>query len=351
MLVLGLMSGTSLDGLDMALCEFDWLNNTYTYKVLKAQTVVYSRQWKQRLAASKDGSAQNYFENDARYARYVAAQINEFLSATSFKPDIIASHGHTIFHQPKLGFTTQIGSGAVIAAETGLTTVCDFRILDVALGGQGAPLVPFGDKHLFGSYAACLNIGGIANISLEDESGKRIAYDICEANMLLNYLAETNDLAFDAGGQLARSGKADKDLLAKLNALPYYSHAGAKSLGREWFEAQVLPFFKDGMPHLNDALATATEHVANVIANDLEKYALKNVLVTGGGAFNEFLIERIKAQTRCEIIIPEPLIVNFKEALIFAFLGYLRIRQQANTLATVTGAKKDSIGGAVYLGG
>lgn len=345
--VIGLMSGTSLDGLDMALCEFEAQANTFNYSILKAKTINYSQAWKEKLTNVKNTSAEQYFKLNAEYGKFIAENINEFLKGVGEIPNAIASHGHTVFHQPHFGFSTQIGCGATIAANTGIATVCDFRSLDVANGGQGAPLVPIGDKLLFGNYEACLNIGGIANISFNDKNGNRIAYDICEANMLLNYLAEKTGQDYDKGGELARSGKVNADLLTKLNSQNYYSQTGAKSIGREWFEKTILPLIENTGLAIKDLIATATEHVAQIIANDLADK--KNVLVTGGGAFNSFLVERIKAKTNCEIIIPHAETINFKEALIFAFLGYLRLTEKTNTLSSVTGAKYDSVGGAVYL--
>jgi anhydro-N-acetylmuramic acid kinase len=348
MLILGLMSGTSLDGLDLAICEFERYEGEYRFKIKAAKTSLYSALWKNRLTEIKNVSAEAYFEWHALYGKYIAEEANTFLKATGLKPDAIASHGHTVFHQPALGFSTQVGCGATIASYTQTTTVYDFRSLDVASGGQGAPLVPIGDKLLFGNYAACLNIGGIANISFDDLSGKRTAFDICEANMLLNYLAEKTGKAFDRAGEMARSGKVNDALLNKLNAIGYYSQKGAKSIGREWFEKNILYLVDDKNMPVNDLLATSTEHIAQVIANELNDQKIKNVLLTGGGVFNTFLVERVKLKTSGEIIIPKDEIINFKEALIFAFLGYLRLNNSINTLRSVTGALNDSIGGAVY---
>lgn len=348
MIVLGLMSGTSLDGLDLALCEFKRQEGSYSFKLLAAKTVEYSVLWKKRLNALKLSSAEHFFEMHAAYATFCAEEIKLFLKAAQITPRCIASHGHTVFHQPKAGFSTQLGCGATIAAQTGITTVCDFRNLDVALKGQGAPLVPIGDKFLFSEYAACLNIGGIANISFDLEE-KRIAYDVCEANMLLNNLAERNGKAYDNGGQMARAGKVNAELLEKLNNQNFYMQRGAKSLGREWFEANVENQLDPSMS-VNDLLATATEHVAMILSAELNRLQLKNILVTGGGAFNKFLLERIRANTSCKITVPKEEIVNYKEALVFAFLGYLRLSGRTNTLASVTGADRDSIGGAVYQG-
>lgn len=347
MIVLGLMSGTSLDGLDLALCEFDCISGSFSYKIIAGKTIAYSASWKKRLNEIKTASAVTYFALHSAYGKYIAEEINVFLKAAEIKPDAIASHGHTIFHNPGAGFTSQLGCGATIAAFTGITTVCDFRSLDVALGGQGAPLVPIGDRFLFPEAEACLNIGGIANISFDNEKGGRIAYDVCEANMLLNFLSERVGKAFDKGGEIAKTGIIDAALLEKLNGLEYYNRKGAKSIGREWFEEHIEKLL-DTNKQVNDLLATGTEHIAAIIATELNNLRIKKLLVTGGGAFNSFLIQSIRSKTSCEIQIPKEEVINFKEALIFAFLGYLRLNENTNTLASVTGATRNSVGGAVY---
>lgn len=341
------MSGTSLDGTDLALCTFGEESGSYSFKILKAKTIPYPAIWKQRLTSISNASAEKYFAMDALYAQYLAKLVNDFLTGAARKPVAIASHGHTIFHQPRAGFTTQIGSGAVIAAHTRITTVSDFRSLDVALGGEGAPLVPIGDRLLFGDYDACLNLGGIANISF-DRKGKRVAYDICVANMLLNYLAESLGADYDKDGELAAAGRANKPLLEKLASLDYYTRSGAKSVGREWFEKQVLPVFESSRISPHDQLATATEHIAQVLADELGRIKPGQVLVTGGGAFNKQLIGLLRQKCSSEIVLPSHEIINFKEALIFALLGHLRLKRKTNTLASVTGARRDSVGGAVY---
>jgi len=354
MTVLGLMSGTSLDGLDLALCAFDHHPSGYAFTLLKADTLSYSPHWKEELAGVKRATAEEYFSLHARYGNFIGHAVNTFLKDVPHRPEIIASHGHTVFHQPERGFSTQTGCGATIAAVTGITTVCDFRSTDVAYGGQGAPLVPIGDRHLFANYHACLNLGGIANISFETPAG-RIAYDICEANMLLNHLAEKAGHAFDRAGAIARSGRVIPSLLDVLNGQSYYSQSGARSMGREWFEKNILHLIETTSAPVHDLLATATAHVAHIIARELAAHHIKNVLVTGGGAFNTFLLESIYANLQaaahsCELILPSAEIINFKEALIFAFLGYLRMHNQVNALSSVTGAARNSIGGAVYLG-
>ncbi len=349
MTVLGIMSGTSLDGLDLALCEFEVYGLGFRYKIKAAKTLDYSVVWKKRLTDVKNAGAEDYFALHATYGRFIAEEVKVFMKASGVIPDALASHGHTVFHQPAKGFSTQIGCGATIAVHTGITTVCDFRSVDVANGGQGAPLVPIGDQLLFNEYEACLNIGGIANISFTDKTGKRVAYDLGIANMLLNYLAEKMGLSYDKGGKLARAGKVDANLLSELNGLDYYTQKGAKSMGREWFEKEIKTRIDASALTTEDLLSTCTEHVACQIAKELSEKNIGKVLVTGGGAFNTFLLERLRAQTTSEIVLPRDEIINFKEALIFAFLGYLRLTEKTNTLHSVTGAKTNSIGGAVYL--
>jgi len=349
MLILGLMSGTSLDGLDLALCEFKKDGGQLDFKIVNAETIPYNANWKNNLSQAKHLSTEAFFQLHSQYGKWMGTEVNWFLSKNNLKVDAIASHGHTVFHQPQFGFTTQIGCGANLAAATKIKTVCDFRSMDVALKGQGAPLVPIGDELLFGDYEACLNIGGIANISYR-ENGKRVAHDVCEANMLLNYLSEKLGKAYDESGAMARSGQVNSNLLENLNELPFYKIKKAKSLGREWFENEVLTLINKFEIKIEDLLATAVEHIADIISNELNEKKLTNVLVTGGGAFNHFLIERTQSKTSCELVIPSTEIINFKEALIFAFLGYLRLNNQVNTLASVTGASANSIGGAVYLG-
>lgn len=342
------MSGTSLDGLDLALCDFT--DNGMSFKIVKAVTIEYSTDWKNKLRSVHQYTAEAYAELNFSYGKYIGEEISKFLNANQVKADAVASHGHTVFHQPQLGFSTQIGSGAAIAAYSGLTTVCDFRSLDIALGGQGAPLVPIGDKLLFKDHAACLNIGGIANISYDNEHGERKAFDVCVTNMVFNYLAEKKGRSYDKDGLIAESGHVIQTLLHYLNNLEYYKQKGARSLGFEWFEKYFLSLINKFKDHsIDDLMATFNEHAAIEIANVLNENHLKNVLITGGGAYNKKLIANIKNKTTSHLIIPDETIINFKEALIFAFLGYLRLTEQTNTLSSVTGAKQNSIGGAVYL--
>ena len=351
------MSGTSLDGIDLALCDV----SEHGYKILAAETVPYYEEWKQRLSTLENASAYEYALANVELGHHYGKVINRFLKGRQ-RPEAIASHGHTIFHQPAKGLTTQIGDGDAIAAETGLPVVFNFRTLDVALGGQGAPLVPIGDELLFGRYDACLNLGGIANVSYRECKGvqgsagecRRVAYDICPCNMALNRLAAMLGYPYDKGGVNARGGQVHTCLLHELDALDYYAATGPKSLGKEWFVAQFWPVVKNfigvvpSLSKVRDALATVSAHIAMQIGRVLEANGIGSLLVTGGGAYNSYLIEQIgDYRPEVEITVPDKLIVEYKEALIFAMLGYLRLTGKVNTLSSVTGAKCDSIGGNI----
>lgn len=342
MRIVGMMSGTSLDGVDMAVCDIDKTG----YNVLAATTVPYPAEWRERLSTLEHASAYDYALAHAELGHYMGRLVRNFLDESGLSAEAVASHGHTIFHQPHLGLTTQIGDGDAIAAECGLQVISNFRTLDVALGGQGAPLVPIGDRLLFGRYDACLNLGGIANISYDNSDSQRIAFDICPCNMLLNRLATRLGLDYDPDGENARRGNVDTALLATMDALPYYRQAPPKSLGKEWFMANIWPLFALG--ETTDLLRTAVEHTAKQTAKVVNQQQLKTMLVTGGGAHNTFLIKCLR--TLCPgtaITVPDPLTVDYKEAIVFALLGYLRLTGQTNTLRSVTGASSDSIGGTL----
>ena len=343
--VLGLMSGTSLDGLDLAFCEFEE-GKEWKFKIVEAETINYSEHFIQLLLASEKATAIEYFYNEVEYSRFTAQCCTSFIRKHGLVPDLISAHGHTIFHQPKKGITKQMLDGSIVAATTNITTVCGFRNNDVALGGQGAPLVPIGDALLMGNYDCCLNLGGIANISYQ-EKNKRLAFDVCPANMGLNYLASKVELEYDKDGALAKSGKIDETLLKDLNSLLFYQTAPPKSLGKEWFVEYFKPMIDSEKIKLVDIMCTVVEHIAVQIAKVSTKN--KSMLVTGGGAFNGYLMGRIKANTNTEIILPDKRLINFKEAMIFAFLGLLKFKGQINSLSSVTGAKKDSSGGVIYF--
>lgn len=348
-LIAGLMSGTSLDGLDIAICRFRGKNEGWSYEVLEAVTVAYPETMRKKLASVMKGTAEELAAFDAAFGAYSGEQVKKLIGQRKKKIDLIASHGHTIFHQPGKCFTTQIGNGAYIAAASGIPVVSDFRTMDVALGGQGAPLVPIGDKLLFEQYEYCLNLGGIANISF-DRLGKRIAGDICPVNIVLNALAEEKGKHYDKDGRLAAKGKPNAALLKKLNQLSFYKSKFPKSLGREWVEREVFPILHHTTISTEDKLATVCEHIALQIAATLNREKPSALLITGGGALNKYLVERIGAAcgSKIKVIVPDPLIVSYKEALIFAFLGLKRILGESNALSSVTGASRNSVGGALY---
>lgn len=347
--VIGMMSGTSLDGLDIACCSFSSFGDKWMYKIESAVTLPYTMEWKTRLAGVENGTAVDLALTDSEFGHYLGEQAKKFIRTHHLRPDFIASHGHTIFHQPHRRMTFQIGSGAAIAAQTGLPVVCDFRTLDVALGGQGAPLVPIGDRHLFGDHTYCLNLGGFANISYESNR-RRVAFDVCPANIVLNRLAGQAGMEFDRDGLLAASGSLDHGLLKRLDLLPYYAQKPPKSLGKEWVLSEVLPILDTSSIPLKDQLDTFCHHIAGQVAAACDRKRKGTLFVTGGGAFNPFLMKLIREKTNHEVIIPDDRTVAFKEALVFAFLGVLRIQGQPNTLRSVTGAARDTIGGAVYSG-
>jgi len=342
---IGVMSGTSLDGLDIAAVKFRLTDGKWSFKLKEATTILYPDSWKDALKYTADLDDEVLTELDLKYGRYIGEQVLAFLQKTNFKPDLIASHGHTVFHQPEKSFTLQIGSGAQIADQTNILTVADFRSQNVALGGQGAPLVPIGDRLLFSEFEYCLNLGGFANISFEAHD-RRIAFDICPVNIVLNALAEKHGRSFDKDGELGKQGKLIPELLERLNNLAFYHKAAPKSLGREWVDVQFMPEFKKVSYPEFDMIRTIYEHAAMQIANAASDEG--KMLVTGGGAFNTFLIERMKEHSISTLVLPDKNIVAFKEAIIFAFLGVLRLMDIPNCLASVTGAERDHSSGIIF---
>jgi anhydro-N-acetylmuramic acid kinase len=345
--VVGMMSGTSLDGTDLILCRFHRDKGKWNYKIHSAETFDYSPQWKKKLSEAIDLKAESLLLLNNEYGMYLGKLVNKFLTAENLAVDLVASHGHTIFHQPDRMLTYQLGSGAAIAASCQITTVSDFRTMDISLGGQGAPLVPVGDELLFNDYQFCLNLGGFANISNLKE-GTRIACDICPVNFVSNNLALRAGYEFDKEGLLGSRGKIIPELVDKLNALDFYTKPGPKSLGREWVESAFFPVFERVESSPEDLLRSVYEHIAIQISNYINHYEPGKVLVTGGGAFNNFLMELIQQRSKSSLMVPDKQLVKFKEALIFAFLGLLRYLNRINCLASVTGARSDSSSGIVH---
>ena len=342
----GLMSGTSADALDVCCASFDRQEGRWTFRIDAARSYPYPPELRRKLVQEvQQMQARDFVAFHSAYGRYLGEKVNGFLKETGLRPQLIASHGSTVFHQPAQGIMFQIGDGAAIAAVTGIPTVSDFRRLDIMLGGQGAPLVPSGDNLLFGQYDYCLNIGGFSNISYK-EGERRIAFDISPVNYVINRFCRSIGLEMDRDGEIAARGTVDASLLERLNALDYYARVAPKSLGREWVEQEVFPLLDAAPLPLEDLLRTFYEHCAVQLARVVSPG--RRILVTGGGAYNRFLIGRMEARSGCSLIIPEPAIVEFKEALIFAFLGVLYALDEPSCLRSVTGAGKDNIGGMLF---
>lgn len=344
--VIGVMSGTSLDGIDVAYCTFSKQDNNWDYNIIDAHTYKYPQNWKERLSNAHNLCKTDLNEFDREYGIFTGRTINKFLENKNYHVDIIASHGHTVLHEPDKGICLQIGNGVSIYKETGIKVVNNFRALDVSLGGQGAPLVPIGDELLFGEYLYCINLGGFANIS-ENINEKRIAYDICPVNIVINLLANKLNLEFDENGALGRKGNIIPPLLNDLNNIDYYKQKAPKSLSREWLESSFLPIITKYENTTEDIIITIYEHIANQINFSTINNNTGDILLTGGGANNHFLIELLQKRIKHNIIIPEKELIEFKEALIFALLGVLRIRNEVNCLSSVTGASRDCSGGEI----
>ncbi|WP_296622753.1 anhydro-N-acetylmuramic acid kinase [Marivirga sp.] len=346
---IGLMSGTSLDGLDIAFCRFELLpHQKWKWEIIDCETKQYPEDIKTKLSESISLSGLELHHLDVDLGKWMGKSVKEFIAKNKLKVDFIASHGHTVFHMPENQLTLQIGNPNFIHAITEHPVISDFRTLDMAKGGQGAPLVPIGDALLFNEYDFCINLGGIANLSYETQAKKRLAYDICACNILLNRLAKLKDLEYDDKGLIAKSGKIINSLLEEWDSFSFLKKEFPKSLGIELIEPEILSKIDTSKYKVEDMLATGIEHIASQISNTL--LSAKNggkVLLTGGGAFNEFLIERLqsKLDENYEIVVADQKTVDYKEALIFAFLGVLNVRNEWNTLASVTGAQSNSISG------
>lgn len=357
--VLGIMSGSSLDGLDLAFVEFHETSGKWTYEFRQTACYPYSTDWVDNLKGATSLSAREYQLLHTAYGRYIGEQVNRFVEENnlSFQVQLVSSHGHTTFHIPASRTTVQLGDGASIAAITGLNVVSDLRAMDVALGGQGAPIVPIGEKLLLPQYELLLNLGGIANLSFHRQSAY-IAFDICAANRVLNLLAAQLNLPYDDRGAIAATGSLDHSLLDQLNQLGYYAKPYPKSLANEFGTEEVYGLISNRGLAIKDALHTYTEHMAIQIRNSIgqllvEPGAPVKMLVTGGGAHNDYLLSRIQScllEWNVEVVKPDDQLVNYKEALIMALIGTLRWRENNNTLASVTGASRNSIGGAVWIG-
>ena len=340
------MSGTSLDGLDLVYVNFE-KKEKWNYKVLNSITYKYSKEWLIRLKSSIGLCKSDLVKLDQEYTLLLSKQILRFINEFSINDiDAVSSHGHTVFHDPANNYTYQIGNLAEISKETGYKVICNFREQDVRLGGQGAPLVPVGEKYLFNEYDSCINLGGFANISKTLDE-KLIAYDICPVNTVLNYLSNKINLDFDKDGEISKNGSLIEDLYIKLNKLDYYHNNHPKSLGIEWVNLKIKPLLDEYPNQAEDLLHTFTHHIAEQVSNNTIDE--KNVLITGGGAKNKFLIDLINKRLNNNVIIPDNTLIDYKEAIIFGFLGLLKLLNINNCYSSVTGSSKDHCSGEIFF--
>lgn len=358
MKIVALMSGSSLDGLDIAYMEIIQENTSINWNLIVAELSPYTAIWKDRLFSLPKESALTYVMTKADYSVLIADTVKKFILSNKLSPDIISWHGHTIYHRPLDFLSEQIGEGGIMASITGVKTVTDFRINDIALGGQGTPIAPIVEEYFFQNYDYCLNLGGIANISIRTEN-KIAAYDICPANQLLNYLCIPFQKEYDENGNLARKGNCDPGLLSLLGEEEYYSLSFPKSLDNNWIREVYFPILDKCSISNEDKLATVVRFICDMIIKDLIELQKTwfnkdntKLLVTGGGSHNLYLIELLKLELsviNIELIVPSKNIIDYKETILMGLMGYLRIQEKSNVLSSVTGATKDSIGGAVYL--
>lgn len=342
------MSGSSLDGLDLAMCSFSYQNKKWFFNILYAKTVSFPEELKIELGEASNYNNSKLNNLDIRFGKYIGKEAAKFIHESGIKPVLIASHGHTIKHEPENGFSLQIGNGLEIVKETGIMCINDFRNKDIKLGGQGAPLVPIGDKLLFGEYDACMNIGGIANISFEKDD-ERIAFDICGANQMLNAISKQTGRDYDHNGEMAILGKMNVDLFNLLNSDDYFSETYPKSLSNQYVKEKFTnPSLEFDCP-VQDKLYTVCKHIAYQTKRAITGMNINNILLSGGGTKNKFLTKAIQRECLKEIIIPGERLIDFKEALIFAFMGVLRFRHETNCLSSVTGASRDCSGGTINL--
>lgn len=354
--VLGLMSGSSLDGLDIAYVHLEEIRGAWTFSIEAAECIPYSEEWVEKLRTAKDGTVPEFLRLHTAYGHYLGDACSAFIArhALDHRVDFIASHGHTIYHNPAEKTTGQLGDGAAIAAVTGLPVISDLRAVDVALGGQGAPIVPVGDRFLFSDYDYLLNIGGIANITLKKPDGSMLAFDVCAANRILNVLAQRAGRAYDDRGDLAASGELLLETLIQLNSHEYFRRPAPKSLSNEAADALAFPALLQSEHTIPGLLRTMVEHIAEQVAGALHDYSEGRggkMLVTGGGAFNDFLVGRLAHEcghAGVEVVVPGAPVVKFKEALVMALIGALRWREEVNVFASVTGAERDSVSGALW---
>lgn len=351
--IVGVMSGSSLDGIDLALCTFSGFDKKFKWSIDRAETVAYDKDWINRLKRVPNMQAREFVQTDYDFGYLIGKLVKQFIGKEEVL--LVASHGHTVFHQPETKMTCQIGHGAAIAGSSGMITISDFRSTDIGLGGQGAPITSMFDVYALRHYDMLLNLGGISNITLLNEGKGIQAFDIGPCNQLLNHLASQTGSKYDQDGNTARTGKVDEELLARLLRDPYFDKKLPKTLDNQYIVNNFISVLDESDTHLPDKLRTVSEMIAVSIRNDIERYfihskLISGILLTGGGANNTFLTDLLGSYLpQLDLVIPEKTFIDFKEALMIAFMGYLRINGMINVLSAVTGASMDNIGGAVYL--
>ncbi len=354
------MSGSSLDGVDLAYCHFSTDGKDIRYDLKIAETIPFSPSWMTRLKHLPTQNALTFVKTHTYFGHYLGELVNGFIKKHQIEVDFIASHGHTIFHAPDKRFTTQIGDGGAMAAITQRTVVCDFRTQDIAIDGEGTPIAPAADRFLFSDYDFCMNIGGIANITC-NANGKIIAFDIASANQVLNAMANILDLEYDKNGALAQQGEVNTEILAELATFDYFKNSYPKSIANAWIQTQIIPIYLAIDCPIKDKLRTAVEHLAIQVRKSIQQIIEQEnfekddyqLIVSGGGALNSFLMETIQIAIqplKVKIVIPSNEIIEYKEAVLMGLMGVLRIEERANCFSSVTGAKRDTVGGAVYYG-
>lgn len=346
--VVGVMSGTSCDGIDLAHCQFHLSEeDRWSYSIFEAKTVSYNSRWYQQLSESVHMDPDQIHLLNLSYTALLNDVILSFINEHEISDlDLICSHGHTVWHKPEEGMTLQIGNLKSIADNMPCPVVCDFRTQDVALGGQGAPLVPIGDKLLFSEFEACLNLGGFANISFRTHDGGTMAYDMCPFNIVLNHWAQKLGADYDCNGEFARSGSVNQQVLHQFNTLSYYHLSPPKSLGLEWVQSNFYPRYESYTLDPKDWLATLAEHMIEQIHAATPGF--KRILVSGGGANNDYVLERLNKSIPDRFIRPDSRLIDYKESLIFGLLGVLRSRGDINCLSSVTGASRDHCSGMIW---
>ncbi|MAZ92966.1 MAG: anhydro-N-acetylmuramic acid kinase [Lentimicrobiaceae bacterium] len=342
--VIGIMSGSSLDGIDIAYCKFYFIEE-WKFEIIYTTTHYYDEEWRLLLANATSIGSEELIKLDIDFGNYIGKVVSNFINDKNIEPNIISSHGHTVFHAPENGYTLQLGNGQAIANKTGVRTIFDFRTEDILNGGQGAPLVPIGDQLLFNSYDYCLNVGGIANISFTKDD-KRVGFDVCPANQLLNFLSQQLGKPYDEDGNFAQLGKINPLLFDQLNNHPYYNMEYPKSISNQLVQSSFIPMLDNFKASIEDKLYTVCKH----IAFQTNKYVVdkkSKILITGGGANNKFLVRSLQLETNAKVIVPNSNIIDFKEAIIFGLMGVLKQLKLVNCLSSVTGANKDSSTGII----